>query len=117
MSLSRMIDVILPALNEAGAIAFLVGSMPCGYRAIVVDNDSTDDTADIARGSGAQVVVEHQRGFGAACFAGLRAAASDVVCFMDADGSLDPRQLPLVADPVSDGRVDLMMGARDAQPG
>jgi glycosyltransferase involved in cell wall biosynthesis len=112
-----MIDVILPALNEAGAIAALVTSMPIGYHPIVVDNGSTDGTAAIAAAHGAEVVHEPQRGFGAACHAGLRAATADIVCFMDADGSLDPRQLPLVTGPVAAGRAGLMMGSRDAAPG
>lgn len=112
-----MIDVVLPALNEAGAIARLVDAMPLGYRAIVVDNGSTDDTAAIAEAHGALVVHESARGFGAACFAGLVAATSEIVCFMDADGSLDPKELPLVADPVVAGRADLMMGARAAERG
>jgi glycosyltransferase involved in cell wall biosynthesis len=63
------------------------------------------------------VVFEPRRGFGAACFAGLIAAASDVVCFMDCDGSLDPGELPRVADPVLRGDADLVLGARRAERG
>jgi glycosyltransferase involved in cell wall biosynthesis len=66
---------------------------------------------------GATVVCEPRRGFGAACHAGLLAATSDVVCFMDADASLDPRELPAIAGPVLAGTADLMLGARDAEPG
>jgi dTDP-L-rhamnose 4-epimerase len=91
--------------------------MPAGYRPIVVDNGSTDDTAAVARAHGAVVVAEPVRGFGAACFAGLTAATTDVVCFMDADGSLDPRQLETVAGPVVEGWTDLMLGARRPRPG
>ncbi|MGE0795166.1 MAG: glycosyltransferase family 2 protein, partial [Acidimicrobiia bacterium] len=91
--------------------------MPPGYRAIVVDNGSTDASADVARTCGALVVAEARRGFGAACDTGLRAATADVVCFMDADGSLDPRDLPAVADPVSSGAADLVLGARHAARG
>jgi glycosyltransferase involved in cell wall biosynthesis len=86
--------------------------MPAGYRAIVVDNGSTDGSGAIARACGAEVVVEPRRGFGAACFAGLQAAQDDVVCFMDCDGSLDPAELPAVAGPVLDGHADLCLGAR-----
>jgi glycosyltransferase involved in cell wall biosynthesis len=58
------------------------------------------------------VVAEPRRGFGAACYAGLVAAESDVVCFMDCDGSLDAGWLPAVAGPVSSGDADLCLGAR-----
>jgi glycosyltransferase involved in cell wall biosynthesis len=112
-----VIDVILPALDEADAIAGLIARMPSGYRPIVVDNGSTDGTGDVAAAAGATVVVEPVRGFGAACFAGLAAATGDVVCFMDADGSLDPAELPLVADPVTEHRADLVLGARRASRG
>lgn len=112
-----MIDVVLPVLDEAAALPWVLGRLPAGYRAVVADNGSTDGSPDLARSLGAQVVVEPQRGFGAACFAGLRAARSDVVCFMDCDGSLDPADLPLVAEPVLAGRADLMLGARRASRG
>jgi glycosyltransferase involved in cell wall biosynthesis len=112
-----MVDVILPVLDEAAALPWVLGRMPAGYRAIVVDNGSTDGSAQIARALGAAVVSEPRRGFGAACFAGLLAATSDVVCFMDADASLDPRELPAVAAAVIGGRSDLVMGTRVAGRG
>jgi glycosyltransferase involved in cell wall biosynthesis len=71
----------------------------------------------VARAHGARVVREPREGFGAACFAGLRAASTEVVCFMDCDGSLDPAQLPLVTAPVAEGERDLCLGARVARPG
>jgi glycosyltransferase involved in cell wall biosynthesis len=104
--------VVLPVLNEREALPWVLGRMPAGYEPIVVDNGSTDGSGALAATLGALVVVEPQPGFGAACFAGLRAAATDVVCFMDCDASFDPRQLPLVADPVAAGRADLVLGAR-----
>ncbi len=91
--------------------------MPPGFAPIVVDNGSTDGSAGIAAAHGAYVVSEPRRGFGAACFAGLRAARSDVVCFMDCDASLDPGELPRVAAPVAAGTHDLMLGIRRPQPG
>lgn len=106
------IDVVLPCLNEAAALPWVLGRMPDGYLPIVVDNGSTDGSPAIAAGLGARVVVERRRGFGAACQAGLLAATADVVCFMDADASLDPRQLPLVAGPVGGGDSDLVLGRR-----
>jgi glycosyltransferase involved in cell wall biosynthesis len=107
-----VIDVVLPCLNEAGALPFVLARMPFGYRAIVADNASDDGSPEIARAHGAKVVHVPQRGFGAAAHAGLLAAESDVVCFVDADGSLDPRQLPRVAEPVSAGEADLVLGRR-----
>jgi glycosyltransferase involved in cell wall biosynthesis len=107
-----MIDVVLPVLDEADAIPLVLTRMPAGYRAIVVDNGSSDRSAAIASALGALVVTETQRGFGAACYTGLRAADSDVVAFMDCDGSLDPQQLPCVTEPVEGGRADLVLGAR-----
>ncbi len=83
----------------------------------MVDNGSTDGSAEVARNLGAAVISEPRRGFGAACFAGLAAATDDVVCFMDCDGSLDPDELPAVAGPVVDGRADLVLGARRAGRG
>lgn len=112
-----MPDVILPALDEAAAIPWVLGRMPAGYRPIVVDNGSTDGTAQLAEEHGALVVVEEQRGFGAACWAGLQVATSDIVCFMDCDASLDPLALPLVTAYVEHGDADLVIGARIADRG
>lgn len=112
-----MANVVLPALDEAEALPWVLGRMPEGFTPIVVDNGSTDGTAEIAAELGAIVVREPRRGFGAACFAGLSAATGDLVCFMDCDGSLDPVELPRVADPVGSGKVDLALGARVAEPG
>jgi glycosyltransferase involved in cell wall biosynthesis len=106
------IDVVLPCLNEAGALPWVLSRMPAGYRAIVADNGSVDDSAAIAVAHGALVVPVPQRGFGAACHAGLLAASSDIVCVMDADASFDPGDLPSVADPVRAGEADLVLGRR-----
>ena len=106
------IDVILPCLNEAEALPWVLSRMPAGFHPIVADNGSTDASASIAVEHGATVVRVPQRGFGAACHAGLVAATSDIVCFMDADASLNPRDLPQVADPVRLGSADLVLGRR-----
>jgi glycosyltransferase involved in cell wall biosynthesis len=105
-------DVILPVLNERAAIPWVLERMPQGYAPLVVDNGSTDGSGELAASLGARVIAEPQPGFGAACFAGLTAAESDVVCFMDCDASFDPGDLPRVAEPVVEGAVDLMLGAR-----
>jgi glycosyltransferase involved in cell wall biosynthesis len=106
------VDVVLPCLDEAGALPWVLDRIPAGWRAIVVDNGSTDGSADIARALGAYVVHEPRRGFGAACHAGLAAATAEVVCFCDCDASLDPGLLPVVAGPVRDGSADLVVGRR-----
>jgi glycosyltransferase involved in cell wall biosynthesis len=110
-------DVILPVLNEVGNIGWVLDRIPAGYRAIVVDNGSIDGSGELAREGGALVVHEAQRGFGSACWAGLQAATADIVCFMDADGSLDPSRLPDVAGVVADGRADLVLARRIADRG
>jgi glycosyltransferase involved in cell wall biosynthesis len=108
-------DVVLPVLDEREALPWVLARFPAGYAPLVVDNGSTDGSGAIARRLGARVVVEPRRGFGAACWTGLRAARSDVVCFMDADGSLDPRELPRVVAGL--GCADLALGARRPDPG
>jgi glycosyltransferase involved in cell wall biosynthesis len=110
-----MPDVVLPVLDEAAALPWVLGRMPAGFRPIVVDNGSSDGSAGIARDLGATVVEEPRRGFGAACWAGLLAATDPVVCFMDCDGSLDPRDLPLVCERLAG--ADLVLAARVPQAG
>jgi dTDP-L-rhamnose 4-epimerase len=109
--------VILPLLDEVEALPWVLGRVPPGFQPLVVDNGSTDGSGDLARALGAEVVVEPQRGFGAACWAGLVAAPDGLVCFMDADASLDPADLPAVVAPVADGRADLVLAARRPEPG
>ncbi|MDJ0377191.1 glycosyltransferase family 2 protein [Cryobacterium sp. PH31-L1] len=106
------VDVVLPCLNEAQALPWILERMPAGYRAIVVDNGSTDGSADLARTLGAHVVHESRRGFGAAAHAGLLAATAPIVAFCDADASMDPRDLSLVVDPIRADEADLVLGRR-----
>jgi len=112
-----VIEVILPVLDEAEALPAVLAAFPPGYQPLVVDNGSTDGSAEVARSLGARVVSEPQRGFGAACYAGLLAARSELVCFMDADGSLDPLELPRVSAPVLAGELTICLGARQPEPG
>lgn len=93
----------------------MLARVPAGWRAIVVDNGSTDGSADIARSLGATVVYEPRRGFGAACHAGLLAASADLVCFCDCDASLDPALLAPMAARVAAGEADLLLGRRRPQ--
>ncbi len=106
------VDVILPCLNEAAALPWVLERMPRWARPIVVDNGSTDDSAAVAAELGAFVVSEPHRGFGSAAHAGLVAATADVVCFCDCDASMDPGQIERITAPVLAGDVDLMLGRR-----
>jgi len=106
------VDVVFPCLNEAAALPWLLSRMPSGYRAIVVDNGSTDGSAAVAQSLGALVVVESQRGFGSAAHAGLLAATAPIIAFCDADASMDPAHLPRVVAPVAAGHSDAVLGRR-----
>jgi glycosyltransferase involved in cell wall biosynthesis len=105
-------DVVLPCLDEAAALPAVLAGLPPGYRAIVVDNGSTDGTPEVAAAHGARVVHEPRRGYGAAVHTGLLAARTELVAVLDADGSLDPGDLPRLAAPVWAGRADLVTGRR-----
>ncbi len=105
------VDVVLPCLDEAGALPGVLAGLPPGYRAIVVDNGSSDGSPDVAAALGAKVVHEPRRGYGAAVHAGLEAATADIVCFADADGSLDLADLPQLVTAVERG-ADLAVGRR-----
>ena len=106
--------MVLPCRDEARALPGLLSGMPRGYRPIVVDNGSTDGTAEVARAYGAVVIAVAEPGYGAAVHAGIVAADPDdgVVCVMDADGSFDPAQLDRVAEPVRRGEAQLVVGRR-----
>ena len=112
-SFGYMIDVVLPVLNEAEAIPWVLGRLPGGFRPIVVDNGSNDGTGDLARAAGATVVREPRRGYGYACWAGVVAAeGADIVVLLDGDAADDPDDLPRVLGPVLDGEADLVIGSR-----
>lgn len=109
------VALVIPALNEAGAIGTVIAAVPPRVvdRVIVVDNGSIDDTAGAARAAGAHVVVEPRRGYGYACWAGTLAAEGvDVVAFLDGDGSFDPGELPRLLAPLHADRADLVLGSR-----
>lgn len=109
------VSVVIPALNEVEAIGFVVREMPWGEidECIVVDNGSTDGTADVARAAGARI-VNAPRGYGAACMDGAAAAlpTSDIIVFMDGDGSDVATQMHELVDPIARGDADFVLGTR-----
>jgi glycosyltransferase involved in cell wall biosynthesis len=107
-----MLEVILPCLDEAAALPWVLARIPAGARAIVVDNGSRDGSPELAAELGATVVHCAQRGYGAACHAGLAVATAEFVAFCDCDSSIDPAVLPDFALPVMADRADLVLGRR-----
>jgi len=104
--------LILPCLDEAAALTGLLPRVPDGFEVIVVDNGSSDGTAEVATRLGARVVSEPVAGYGAAVHAGVLAARSEFVAVMDGDGSLDPRDLHALLDDVASGRATMAVGRR-----
>ncbi|MDT5401015.1 MAG: hypothetical protein QOK33_4246 [Mycobacterium sp.] len=110
------VTVVLPCLNEADSLPGVLTALPDGYRALVVDNNSTDDTAVVARAHGADVVAEAQPGYGAAVHAGIVAASTELVAVLDGDGSMDPGELPPLVAEIDRG-ADMAIGRRRPVPG
>jgi glycosyltransferase involved in cell wall biosynthesis len=109
------VDVVLPCRDEAAALPALLSrlrELPGEYRAVVVDNGSTDGTAQVAAECGALVVTEPRPGYGAAVHAGIVAARPGPVAVLDGDGSLDPHDLPALVALILDGTADLAVGRR-----
>lgn len=114
MRRGKRIGVVIPALNEQDAIGHVISSIPDWADIVVVgDNGSTDATAARARAAGAIVVVEPDRGYGAACLAALpRLGPVDIVVFVDGDFSDHPEEMAALVDPIAEGNFDLVVGSR-----
>jgi glycosyltransferase involved in cell wall biosynthesis len=112
----QAVTVVLPCLNEAESLPGVLASMPAGYRALVVDNHRTDDTAAVAARHGADVVAEARPGYGSAVHAGVVAATTPIVAVIDADGSMDAAELPRLVAALEQG-ADLVVGRRRPVPG
>lgn len=116
------VAVIIPALNEAGSLPGVVAELPDDVRVLVVDNGSTDGTADVARALGVEVRVEPRRGYGTAVLAGmaeLEASPPDILVILDADLADDPARIHDLCRPIAEGRADLVQTDRTltAEPG
>lgn len=114
------VAVVIPALDEAasigGVVAAVRGEVPPPVLVIVVDNGSRDATAAVAAGAGAVVVTQTRRGYGWACRAGCDAAAdSDIVVFLDGDGSMPAEEIPSLLAPIMAGSADIVCGARSGR--
>jgi glycosyltransferase involved in cell wall biosynthesis len=109
------VSVIIPTRNEALALKYVLADIPASLvtEVLVVDNNSTDGTPEIAAQMGARVVQEPRRGYGQACLTGLAQVSSpDVVVFLDGDYSDRPLELPLLIAPITEGRADITVGSR-----
>ena len=109
------IAVVIPTYNEAQSIGLVLGDIPTGMveQVLVVDSDSTDGTAQIARQMGAEVLREPRRGYGRACLTGLAAVNDpDVVVFLDGDYSDRPAEISRLLEPLREGAADIVIGSR-----
>jgi glycosyltransferase involved in cell wall biosynthesis len=109
------VSVVIPTHNEAQSIGRVLAELPAEIvtEVLVVDSNSTDGTPEIASKMGARVLPEPRRGYGRACLTGLAAASNpDVVVFLDGDYSDRPDELPLLLNPIIDGRADITLGSR-----
>jgi glycosyltransferase involved in cell wall biosynthesis len=110
------VSVVIPALNEEEVIARTVAAIPRErvLEVIVVDNGSTDGTADEARRAGARLVSEPRRGYGRACKTGVNSVSPgcEIIVLMDADLSDDPSELPLLVKPIIENESDFVLGSR-----
>ena len=109
------ISVIIPAFNEEAAIGKVIGDIPKTLvrQIVVVDNGSTDRTAEIAESLGALVVREDRRGYGYACLAGIAAVESaEIVVFLDGDYSDYPSEMPTLVQPILAGEAEMVIGSR-----
>ncbi|MGB1268743.1 MAG: glycosyltransferase family 2 protein [Flavobacteriaceae bacterium] len=113
-----LIKVIIPAYNEEPSIAKVISEIPSIVsEIIVVNNNSTDNTAQVAKETGATVLTETQKGYGYSCLKGLehialQAKKPDIVVFLDGDYSDYPSELIQLIAPILENNIDLVIGAR-----
>ena len=106
------VTVVIPTRNEEGLIGEIVDAVRSYGDVLVVDGHSTDATREIATAHGARVVLDGGRGKGQAIRQSLRETTSDIVVFIDADGSHDPKDIPLLVAPIAAGQADVVIASR-----
>jgi dolichol-phosphate mannosyltransferase len=107
------VTVVVPTRNEEGGIGEIVDSVrPFADEVLVIDGHSTDKTREIAAAHGARVALDGGKGKGQALRQALAEAAHEIVCFIDADGSHDPKDIPAMVAPIQAGTHDLVIGSR-----
>jgi dolichol-phosphate mannosyltransferase len=107
------VTVVIPTRDEEGMIAEMVESVrPYADEVLVVDGHSKDRTREIATEHNARVILDHGKGKGEALRYSLTQAAGDIVVFIDADGSHDPKDIPAMVAPIKAGQADLVVGSR-----
>ena len=117
--MSSRISVIIPAYNEEDSIGLVLDALPQNliHEIIVVDNNSTDNTARSAIEKGARVVAEQRRGYGSACLKGISALDNpDIVVFLDGDFSDYPEEIVKLVAPIESGEMDFVLGSRMILP-
>ncbi len=113
------ISVIIPAFNEEDSIGLVLDALPQNliHEVIVVDNNSTDNTARSASEKGARVVAEQRRGYGSACLKGISVLDNpDIVVFLDGDFSDYPEEIVKLVEPIESGEMDFVLGSRMILP-
>jgi glycosyltransferase involved in cell wall biosynthesis len=118
MTLSKNIKVIIPAFNEEQSICLVLKDIPAGLvsEVVVVNNNSTDNTVNVAQDAGATVLTETQRGYGKACLTGLdyvrKNGGCDIVVFIDGDYSDHPDEMQKILEPILNNTADMVIGCR-----
>ena len=106
------VTVVIPTKNEEGLIGEIVDSVRPYGDVLVIDGHSTDATRKVAEAHGARVVLDGGRGKGQAIRQAFNDATTDIVVFIDADGSHDPKDIPALVAPIAAGTADLVIGSR-----
>lgn len=107
------VSIVIPTKNEEKMIKDIIERCrPFGDEVLVVDGHSTDKTREIAHFSGARVVLDNKKGKGDGLRVAFKEAKGDIVVFIDADGSHDPKNIPAMIRPIENGQADLVVGSR-----